>query len=127
MKIFNKENSSWKSGASPSVSFTASGVISLNRSACEVIGLKAGMKVSIAQDEDDSRTLYLFLDKENGFILRDYNKSNSLAFNCAAVTKVALSNYENEDGRTSVRGKLIKDPQLVDKAKYYPIILPKAE
>lgn len=126
LKIFNKSNSSWsKTDSNPSVSFTGSGVISINHPAVNAIGLQSGQKVSIAQNDEDKRTFYLFVDKENGFVLRDYNKSKSLAFICAIIVKAACDNYN--DDRKSVSGKLITEPQIIDKVKYYPIILPKAE
>lgn len=125
LKVFNKSNSSWsKTGSSPSIGFNTSGVITINAVACDEIGLKAGMKISVAQDDEDKRTFYLFIDKDNGFLLRDYNKSRSLAFNCTLIVKAACNNYD--DDRKSVAGKVITEPQIIDKVKYFPIILPKA-
>lgn len=80
-----KLNVGGKSGT-PKVSFNKSGTISFNGKACELLSLKTGDKVTLAQDEDEPGNWYFFKD-ENGFAVRDgYDKKGCL-FNHSVLVK----------------------------------------
>lgn len=54
----------------PSISLGKGGIIQLNKRAAELLELKEGDKITIAQDEDDEACWYVFKDPNHGFALR---------------------------------------------------------
>lgn len=125
LKIFNSENSAQVRVGTPSFYFAKAGCNTINATAVKAIGLKPGDMVSIAQNEEDPRTFYLFHDKVSGFKLRDYNKSGALAFNSASIAQQAI-NAAGSDKKT-ISCRLITEPVTMDRTKYYPIIVPKPQ
>lgn len=124
LKIFNKTNSSYKKDSGfPTMSFAIKGANRISRSAVQSLGLKEGDKVSIAYDEKDKRTLYLFVDKKEGFPLRGYGKDGGLAFNNVAISKVVAENFTDE--RNSILCRLVIESQTIDGLTVWPIIVPK--
>lgn len=63
------------------VAFGKSGTISFNAPACELMGLKAGDKISLSRDEEVPENWYLFKDKENGFEVRGGYDGKGCVFN----------------------------------------------
>ncbi|OSZ79302.1 hypothetical protein CAP35_13900 [Chitinophagaceae bacterium IBVUCB1] len=89
--------------------------------AVESIGLKAGDKVSLVQDEDNPSDWYLMIDEQEGFTLRADKDSKHLSFNCAALSNTVLDACF--DNVFSATFKLITEPNKSGGVNYYPIIL----
>lgn len=124
LKIFNKNNSSKKTTGIPTIYFADGGNITISSEAIRAIGLKVGDKVSLAFDDNDKRTFYLFKDWEEGFLLRNNSKKgDALTFNNALVAKEV--NQFFSDGRSGVSCRLTTTPIEVDELTVYPIIIPK--
>lgn len=70
--IFNKKTQSQRN-SEPSVRFTKSGSIYLNKGAMALMQLQAGNSVSLAQDEERKKDWYIFRDAD-GLIIRSGNK-----------------------------------------------------
>lgn len=62
----------------PKASFAKHGVVTLNKDACQLMEVKAGDKITVAQDEEDPENFYFFKDPEHGFLLRTDGKTSCL-------------------------------------------------
>lgn len=109
----------------PKVNFSKAGVIEFNKPAVELLELKPGDKVTIAQDEEDAANWYVFKDK-NGFEIRskEFEKHGKLAFNHRALTieiSKACDVNPDESQNFLVAGK----PTTIngDKTKYWGLLL----
>jgi hypothetical protein len=87
----------------PRISFDDKGVIRINKTAVQAIGLKAGDKVSFLQDEENPTDWYLSKDKD-GFPTRDVNDSGGLVINSSKTRNdfyASLFEANEEEGRRS--------------------------
>lgn len=125
MKVFNKSNSSCtrKPGIA-SINISRKSGIAFSQAATELIYLRVGDKISLAQDEHDPRKWYVFKDSEKGFTLRsDGKRGTSLVFNSSVICREVTADY---DLGKSVRGIFIQ-PEVIDGVAYYPFMLPKID
>ena len=124
LKIFNTLNASKKTrNGAATITLSANSASTISAAAVASIGLKAGDKISIAQDEDDERKWYIFKDPKNGFELREPVNVKSLLFNSSATGEIACSIYDVDVKK--VKGVFIKT-EVIDKVTYYLFILPKS-
>lgn len=63
------------------ICFRKAGVISLNPNACEIIGIKPGDKISMAQDQENPKDWYVFRDSGHGFPARKAYNNDGVIFN----------------------------------------------
>lgn len=126
MKVFNKLNSSLsRVPGVASINIGRKSGIAISQAATELINLRVGDKISLAQDEHDSRKWYVFKDNEKGFTLRhDGKRGTSLIFNSSAIYREATADYD--DLKKSIRGIFIQ-PETIDGKVYYPFLLPKKD
>jgi len=88
LKIYNADNAaSTGKSSKPTLSFSKNGLISFNKAAVLKHGLKEGMKVEIAEDEENDGDWYFKVGSENGFILRSYKggEDGRLNFNSSKI------------------------------------------
>lgn len=62
------------------LSLSRFGIISFNKIACELMGLKPGDKISLAQDSEDPQNFYFFKDPQHGFALYGSSKDGYSRF-----------------------------------------------
>lgn len=108
----------------PRVAFNKSGTINFNGSACALMEIKPGDKVTLAQDEDDPYNWYFFKDTNHGFPVRaGYDKKGCL-FNHSTMVKQMMSaiNYDTEVTHNFIIAGV---PTVMkgDKVKYWGIIV----
>jgi hypothetical protein len=72
------------------ISFGKSGTISVNAPACELMGIKAGEKISLSRDEDAPENWYLFKDKNHGFEVRGGYDEKGCVFNHRKLVETFL-------------------------------------
>lgn len=107
------------------ISFSKAGTITFNQPACERIGLSAGTKISIAQDEEEAANWYVFIDEANGFELRCKNpqKDKACTFNhkalCTTIIE-ACGLSTDETHRFLIGG----EPTPLGKTQYWGILIP---
>lgn len=64
-----------------------SGVISMNRGACDMLGVREGDGVQMPQDEDDPENWFIEKSKKDGFILRGNGNKTAMMFNCSGLVR----------------------------------------
>jgi hypothetical protein len=122
LSVFNNENfpkSSYRSGG-PKIGFAAKGQLSINYFAAELIGIKHGDKVSLAQDESDPENWYIFKDKD-GFEVRLHSDKKTLITNHSKLCD-SLKESLGLDASTSQRFTVGGQPTILDKVKYWGLI-----
>jgi hypothetical protein len=109
----------------PRVSFTKAGIIQFNKQACELIGLKAGDKVTLSQDDDAPQNWYFFKDKQHGFELRAAYKDAGCIFNHKELVLAFLGSW-GKDPKISHKIKVAGQPTLIKgdtaKTQYWGLI-----
>lgn len=107
------------------VSFGSNGQVSFNALAGDLIGLKPGIKISMAQDEKDPENWYFFLDKEHGFEVR-LQKEKYWIFQHSGLVREFKAAKELDPDKT-VKGMIAGQPTVIpgDKAgtKYWGILI----
>lgn len=73
----------------------------INKKACENLGLKAGDKVTIVND-DSAKEWYIIKDPD-GFLLRENKGTGSLNFNCRWLAETILKSCKLEHTSYSMR------------------------
>jgi len=110
----------------PKVSFAKSGLITFNREAVKLLGLKIGDKVTLAQDPDEPINWYFFKDKDHGFDLRTAYKDLGVQFNHIELTRTFLGAIGRQIGVTH-KFKIGGEPTILkgDKSqtKYWGILV----
>ncbi|MBN8852252.1 MAG: hypothetical protein BGO55_00720 [Sphingobacteriales bacterium 50-39] len=110
----------------PKVSFAKSGVITFNKEAVKLLGLKPGDKVTLAQDPDEPINWYFFKDLQHGFDLRSAYKNLGVQFNHIELTRTFLDAIGKEIGVTH-KFKIGGEPTIMkgDKSqtKYWGILV----
>lgn len=108
----------------PRVAFSKSGTITFNPPACELIGLKAGDKITLAQDEEDPRNWYFFKDAQHGFELRAGYKDKGSMFNHKVMVSAFLQAFEKPEDVTH-NFMIAGQPTVMknDKIKYWGILI----
>src|SRR6185312_5396774 len=82
------------------VTFGKSGVISFNSIACQLMGVKAGTKVTLCQDEEEPRNWYFFLDPAHGFELRSGYDDRGCLFNHSGLVAAFLGAFSLDAEKT---------------------------
>ncbi len=127
LKIFTKENTGHVRSSKPGINLNTAGSFTLNKSAAEIMQLKVGDAVAIAQDEDDEDNWYVFKCKsDEGFIVRPCNGKNidgGLSFNSSFIMRKILK-AAGINHHTSMLISI--EPNVDGKIKYYPIIISSA-
>src|SRR5690606_19802427 len=78
--------------------FGKNGAIIVNKTAVELLKVKAGDKVEISQDEEEPKNWYISAtNEESGFVLRE-RKDDSLTFNSSSVCKDIMQSFDLEGG-----------------------------
>jgi hypothetical protein len=128
LKYFTEQTSPRASrggGSTPKVTFGAKGAITFNPAAAQLMGLKKGSKLSLAQDESDPENWYFFLDKEHGFEVRDVKGKTWLFQHTTLVRELKLSKELDLNG--TIKGLIAGQPTILkgDKAetKYWGILI----
>ncbi len=82
------------------VAFGKGGTIHFNQPACELIDIKAGDKVTVAQDEDEPENWYVFKDTEHGFEVRAGYDGKGCLFNHAKLVIAFLEAIDKPVDKT---------------------------
>lgn len=81
----------------PKVAFSKAGTIAFNAAACQLMGIKAGDKLTLTQDEDEPDNWYFFKDPNHGFEVRTgYDKKGCL-FNHSVMVKSFIAQVELDE------------------------------
>ena len=110
----------------PRVAFSSQGVIAINNAACKLMGLKAGSKITLVQDEEDVENFYFFLDPQHGFALREDKKNTCCLFTHKAMVEL-LAEARGLDPGKRIKAMIAGQPTILkgDKAatKYWGILV----
>lgn len=99
-KVYSRENCKYKTNGKSAISLSKSGVISISSQAIEKIGLTAGDKILMVQDEEKPTDWYIQkTEEEHGFVLRKSTKH--LAFNAKSIVIDLLKSLGKELQSTS--------------------------
>lgn len=127
LKIYNAENASRKSSSTtPFISLPKNGgLIYLSKATVELIKLKDGDKICIAQDPQNVLDWYIY-KSEDGFSLRPSGEDSSrLAFNSSLVSEdLRACAPASVDTEKSIKMPIAKESVTFkgDKNIYWPII-----
>lgn len=112
----------------------SSGVLTLNRGACEKLNIQPGDQVVLHQDEDEPQDWYLQVVKSGGFALRcKTGESYPLAFNNATLIRQVIDSvaYDVPEGVETETPKSVKvrimDATEIEGEKFYCIIMTSAD
>lgn len=99
-----------------------SGLLRINKQACELLQLKDGDQVLFHQDEEEPENWYIEKVKKDGFALR--SKSNvtpGLLFNNTKLVTEIFSSvaFEGKGGKVLVANQ----PTMLDKTKLYGLLM----
>jgi hypothetical protein len=106
----------------PRISFTKAGVLVLNQTAMQKLNLKAGDKISLAQDPDNPSNWYIFKDKENGFEIRHGYKQKAGLINHRQLCDLFLDCFGMEKDKSN-SFKLGGQPTIWGKVEYWGILV----
>lgn len=109
--------------STPRISFSKYGKVIFNPAAIQLMGLSAGSKISIAQDEDNPADWYCFIDEENGFVIKEKTtKSNNVVF--FSHRRLIDTFLDSLSLNTSITHSFIiaGKPTTLGKTKYYCIL-----
>lgn len=129
LKSFKKSDISYKADGVPFLRIhLKSGVFSFNKTAAEILELKAGDQVMLHQDEDEPENWYLEQVKEDGFPLRINQKEKyaSLTFNSAPMAKHMFDVVDTGGDPISCRALIAKEPTKFEKRTLWGIIMTEA-
>lgn len=79
-----------------------SGVITVNRGAAELMGIKQGDGVQLHQDEDDPESWYIEKTKNGGFNLRHNKSKTTLMFNNCSLVREIFQSMEYHANKTKI-------------------------
>ncbi len=119
LKTFTKLNSSKAILIAPCISFSKIGTIRFNQSAIQLLGIKAGDKVCLHQDESRPKDWYISKSDINGFDLRKASNDATLLFNSSVLVKVFKSSIGSE---SPSRFKIAQEPTEQENVIYYAIL-----
>ena len=95
-----------------------SGLISINKTLVEAMGLTAESKVSLVQDEEKPIDWYLMKDP-NGFHIRKSKSSASMSFNCCSLATSVFKSLNLLDNSISI--VVDEKPVMQEACKLYPL------
>jgi hypothetical protein len=108
------------------VSFNKSGVIFFNKQACEQMDLSPGVKVILAQDDDQPENWY-FIKDDKGFELtqpsKNLNQQGASIYQMKLIKELLAAFSLPED--ESYKFKIAKEPTIIagDETKYWPLLI----
>lgn len=85
----------------------------ISEEAVAALGITAGAKISLVQDNDHPEDWFVIMDEQEGFVLRAESKSKRLAFNCAALSNTMLDAL-GWDNAHSATFKLVTEAQEIE-------------
>jgi hypothetical protein len=110
----------------PRVAFSKGGVVNFNKSACALLELQAGDKVTLSQDADQPENWYFHKDKAHGYELRAGYKGNGCMFNHRRLMQTFCEALSKDPDKTH-NFKIAGQPTIMkgDKAqtKYWGILI----
>jgi hypothetical protein len=123
LTVFNAENTpQWSTGTkTPGISFGKAGGIAINQTAAELMGLKPEDTISFGQDEEDPANWFVWKDPK-GYRLRLHSDQKTLAMNHSVMCNNIRQCFEL-DHNCSHRFIIAGKPTVIDKVKYYGLIL----
>ena len=122
-KVFNSVNTKTEKRKHPAIfGFnTKSGVLSINKEACEMIGLDDTQTIEMVQNEDEPNDWYIIIakDQKNGIALRN-NKTGSILFQSVVLArKIAESvGFTDNYGKCNIG----TEPFEIEGGKYWQLI-----
>lgn len=125
---FDATNSKTHKSGEAIIRFNMAGGISLTKTATEELGLKAGQKVSVVQDEEKPEDWYLVINDEDGFELRENTTGTGVAFNNAYIVHTLKNFLDIEANISSYCFKIATKPSestdemIGKKMKIYAIL-----
>ena len=119
VKIFNTENVPTVRKTTPTIYLNyKSGLISINKSSSELMGLKDGDGVEFAQDEEEPESWYIFKSKSGGaFVLREDN-GKFMTNNSGIVRRILDSLSIN----FSCSPRIALEPEKINKVDMFAIL-----
>jgi len=128
LKILNEETCPKMLGRTgiARIGFGKSGIVNLNFQAGELMELKTGDKLSLAQDEDEPDNWYLFKDNLKGFVVRAGYDKKGFLFNHMTMIDEFRTHFKLD--KTITHNFLLAgQPTLIrgDKTKYWGILVAK--
>lgn len=111
LKSYNTENMEVKRASIPSITVNLKvGTFSINRAACDIIGLKPGDLVQFNQDESNTENWYIEKVKTNGFAVRGKtDESTGVLFNHTSMAREIAGSFDiNSTFRMLVAGEPTK-------------------
>jgi hypothetical protein len=123
LTVFSSEtlpkNSGGNRSTGPKLSMLKSGLITLNYALQDLMGIKEGDKISLAQDDDAQ--WFIYKDKE-GFDLRWHTDKKSMCFNHNNLKHLFYESI-GRDQTVSSRFLIAGQPTVFDKVKYWGILV----
>lgn len=126
LKEFNAENTITVRGGGnkiPAIGINLkTGLFAINKTACELLELKANDQVIILQDEEDKANWYLEKVKTKGFILRTKEGvTTGVLFNNTTMARAIAESidFKGKSGKAMIAGKAT----TLDKRKLWGLIL----
>jgi hypothetical protein len=105
----------------PFISFSIkTGLISINKTAIILLGIKKGDKIQFLQDPDDLTNWFVQIVKENGFITRHNSSGDMLELSCK---KIANEIHETVGKPDKIRIRVPLAPSTnIDGLELFPLI-----
>lgn len=120
LKIYNQQNSKISLPSKPTVRVHCpSGIISLSKAACHLIGLRNGDKLIIVQDEDSPEDFFIHKTTHpEGFTVRSKTGEAGATFNSSKIAKMLAPGYNAVSFPVSAA-------QVIDGMSYHLIVTSK--
>lgn len=124
LKEFDRQNSALKRQPAPAfIGISAKrGIFSINKKAVNMLGIIAGDRLSLQQDQEDPENWYIEIGKKTGFILRANGGLDSvLVFTSIAIARQIFSSvgFNGSYGRVLLAGQ----PTLIGKRTLHGLIV----
>lgn len=117
LKSYNKQNTITVNA--PKIAFRAKGLIVFNKSACDMLNIKNGDTVEIAQDQEKPKDWFISLSAgKEGFVLSPL-KGDNLKFNCRVLCDDV---WESLGFDRTISMLISKDKVQIGNIKYHAII-----
>ncbi|GAO43766.1 hypothetical protein [Flavihumibacter petaseus] len=107
------------------INLSTKGAIRINEAACQLIGIKDGDKISIAQDQEAKENWYIFKDPSHGYQVRLMSDKKTCGFNHATFIG-AFKKAMNLKDDIGVSYLIAGQPTVMsgDKTKFWGILIP---
>jgi len=123
LRTFNAENSQQYKKGECTINVTRAGSFTLSKDLCEAMGIKAGDKIAVHQDELEPTNWYLS-KSDDGFTVHDGGRGDATnSFNNARSAKEILMSIDNHDN--SVSFYVARKAEKIGKIDYHAIMTSK--